>query len=469
MRKIHATLRTGTMLGTAMRLRQHCETERAAGAKAEKPALLLRGAAPSSLLLESMPVRARATLTRVFRGQSSRSRRALSLLRDMRRASSSPPFRAHLRVLGLAAVSVASSVGSLVPYNRLYALDRRCGDLVTLCDCVMGCLANCRALLAPRRAPMRWHVALAALSAPTPHSAALYQLPMTVCVTLKNGSLAASMAIGALALRKRYSRQQCLAVVLVRGRCRDSAAARTARPRPAAPRHAAAAGLGDYRARSHGARLGARGHRRGAGGCLRLHPATGAGLCSGAAPRPARARPRGARRSRGRARGRIGRARRARRARRGERRRRAATARAAVALVGVAGSPRPLGPFGARFAGLCVTARVPRARRRRARAAAARGAPPRPRARARRGRRPRSPRRERRRRADAKPTSARPSPGPAPSPRRRLVRPPSRRARKGRRHHRSAPPPVDHRHAPTRARAGLRLAKPSLTQGRRGF
>ena len=268
---------------------------------------------------------------------------------------------------------------------------------------------------------------------------------------------------------------------LRRGRARRARAAAPRPPRP--PRRATAPPLPGsattrarsraWRSRSGRARPSAWCRRAACAFTRRLRaPSSASGARSSACP-CSRARARGGRVGR-RALGRVGRARRARRARRGERR----GQRGHGARGGRARRRRQLAHGRARHVvrALCRPLRDRarrRARRRRARAAAARGALRRRRARARRGRRLRVRARAatgaaaRRRQADERAPVAEPA---RPSPRRPLVRL-ARAVALGRAGDTTArhDPPVDHRHAPTRARAGLRLANLPSPKGVEDF
>lgn len=104
------------------------------------------------------------------------------------------------------------------PYELMHSRDRGCGHLLSLVEHVFGIFASGSALLQSRRGPWMLHISLAAANvfySVLVNLALTTELPPMVLITMKNGNLVASMLLGACVLGHRYSRGQCIAVVIV--------------------------------------------------------------------------------------------------------------------------------------------------------------------------------------------------------------------------------------------------------------
>jgi len=118
----------------------------------------------------------------------------------------------------LVAATVLCGCACQAPYEVLNSRDKGCGSLMAFVEHIFGIVASLGALRQPRQLPWSLHLSLAALNAGYTlliSAAFSTSLSTTVLVAMKNGNLVASMLLGILVLRHRYSPRQYVGVLVL--------------------------------------------------------------------------------------------------------------------------------------------------------------------------------------------------------------------------------------------------------------
>jgi hypothetical protein len=118
----------------------------------------------------------------------------------------------------LSLVVIVAGCATVVPFEMLNTRDRGCGDLISLMEYAWSAAVSSPQLRRKQHIPWQAHglLMLCGVTYSTMCNKALaLALPMPVFLAMKNGTLVANMMVGRLALGRRYSLQQMLAVLCV--------------------------------------------------------------------------------------------------------------------------------------------------------------------------------------------------------------------------------------------------------------